>query len=154
MNIPQMNTAILDQAVQILPPNAVNYTRTHVSHFHKTILAILEDRDLRKLSVEDFDNVQLFTKLIVELIAAPPGIYLEEDTRFLYNYPNGIAPELKVQKAGTLKRSKQSLQALCVWIAEILALGNPSLEEILNHYYENFPYAQTFIFLNPIMLYN
>lgn len=122
---------LIGENSRIVPLNS-KYTYAHLSHFHQTILTILGNKNLVRLSISDLKNIAHFTNLIIQLLELPHMAYQaqEENNNFSYKKPAQIG------------RSNKCLRALLKWIARLIEREYITLEIILDEYYNNFPYAQ------------
>jgi hypothetical protein len=110
------------------------YTYNHVSNFHQTILTILGNKDLARLSVSDLKKIAYFIQLIIQLLELPHNTYQTQEKI--------KHPYVKLKGIGAMRRSKKCLCALLKWIEQLISQKYLTLETLLDNYYKHFPYAQ------------
>lgn len=121
----------IEDQLRIAPLNS-KYTYAHLSHFHKTILTILGNKNLVHLNISDLKNIAHFTNLIIQLLELPHMAYQTQQEKNNFSY----------KKPAQIGRSNKCLRALLKWIARLIEKEYITLEIILDEYYNNFPYAQ------------
>ncbi len=122
---------------RIVPLNS-KYTYAHVSHFHRTILTILGNKELSNLSISDLKNIVHFINLIIQLLELPQISNQKQSPKT--DQPH--SPQIKLKGIGEMRRSKKCLRALLKWIEQLNSKKYLTLENLLDEYYNNFPFAQ------------
>jgi hypothetical protein len=119
-----------------------NYTHAYVATFHRTILAILSQKELAKLQISEIYTVLNFIYILTDLIDAP--LILNERSEKNQKNSNTNAsgnPVLRIKGLGVLSRSKKCLHELVAWMQGVVNIQNLTMEILLEEYYTKFPCA-------------
>lgn len=123
------------------------YTYGHLTDFHKTVLQLLENNDLSRLSRGQMKNTSFFISIVIGLLDSPKMIDLYahrgkterqeediiEDEGVNAIETDLVGPQKKVRKKDRV--SAANFKELLCWIDEVVQLKEITIEALLDQFY-------------------
>jgi hypothetical protein len=124
------------------PPLSSEYTYADLSHFHRTVIAILGKDKPNTLSVPELTTVLQYICIITSLLDTPHIInHLVKESQQNSTLSPTPYPLPKITGIGAISSSKKCLRELIKWMEKVVTIPDLTLEMLMDEYYTKFPYA-------------
>lgn len=114
------------------------YTVHHIAHFHEVTIALVLAQKVNPVGLKDQENLVAFSRLMVRLMQGTQITYgvvgkvFRRGDYFTAHPPGG---DKGIELSATFKRR------LLNWMADLVLQTNLSMEEVLDSYFNAFPFA-------------
>ena len=120
------------------------YTYSHFREFHETVLDLLSNNDLFKLSQEQLKNNQFFINIVLNLLDVPKKTAVTQTKKSGYqkspSQHQTLLKEEAIQICNAIQSTpnlvfKEDFHKLLKWINQIVLLKRITIEQMLDEFY-------------------